>query len=52
MTKLKQNQRNHCKMEGDCWQWELMVKDNFSIEEIYKVCRKCSYFKKDIIINE
>ena len=41
---------NYCKRrnEGpqyDCWQYDHMIKKEFSIEEMYKVCRKCMYFK-------
>ena len=54
MKKSKQDQRNHCKLKGDCWQWDFMFKKNFSVEEIYKVCRKCIYFKPQMggIVND
>jgi len=45
MKKLEIN-RNHynCIKNDECWQYKYMVEYKFSIEEIYKVCRKCSYY--------
>lgn len=37
--------RNHCKKNDDCWNYDYMVKEKFSIEEMYEVCRKCKYTK-------
>ena len=52
MKKSKQDQRNHCKKKDSCWSFDYMFKKKFSVEEIYKVCKKCIYFKEDIIVNE
>jgi len=39
------NSRDHCKKTYECWQWDYMIKHKFSTEDMYKVCRKCMYFK-------
>ena len=44
MKRLK-NSPEHCKKKDECWNYIYMVGKNFSTEDIYKVCRKCMFFK-------
>lgn len=44
----------HCKKSETCWQYNWMIYFKMEIEEIYKCCRKCIYFKPQVggIVND
>ena len=51
---MKKLNRSYCNKLDDCWNYNYMVKEKFSVEEMYKVCRKCKYanFQKGGIVSK